>query len=128
MSRSPLRFDRLAALDKTIHAPARLAILSALSACQSASFTYLLALTGLTQGNLHVHLAKLKSRGLIELEKGFAGGYSSTSVRLTSIGRKAIAQHWEQLAALKHVAAHLGDEVTEDTGAITTDPRNRSSR
>jgi DNA-binding transcriptional ArsR family regulator len=128
MSRSPLRFDRLAALDKTIHEPARLAILSALSACQSASFTFLLALTGLTQGNLHVHLAKLKSRGLIEIEKGYAGGYSSTSVQLTALGRKAITQHWDQLAALKHVAAQLGEEVPEETGAISTHSRKRASR
>lgn len=107
MPRSLLSFDRLAALDKTIHEPARLAILTALSACQSASFTYLLSLTGLTQGNLHVHLSKLKARGFVQVEKEYAGSYSSTSVSLTPLGKKAIDLHWRQLADLKHVADRL---------------------
>ena len=111
MSRSLLRFDRLAALDKTIHEPARLAILTALSACQSASFNYLLSLTGLTQGNLHVHLSKLKARGFIEMDKEYTGSYSSTSVKLTTLGKKAIDQHWRQLSDLKHVADRLNPEA-----------------
>ena len=108
MPQKLLSFDRLAALDKTIHEPARLAILSALSACQGASFNYLLSLTGLTQGNLHVHLSKLKAKGFVDIEKGYEGGYSSTFISLTLIGQKAIDNHWQQLANLKHVADQLG--------------------
>jgi len=67
------RFEQLAALDKTIHEPARLAILTALSACRRAQFRYLLAITGLTPGNLSMHLMKLERKALIEIEKGFAG-------------------------------------------------------
>jgi DNA-binding MarR family transcriptional regulator len=100
-------FDELAALDKTIHEPARLAILTALSACRSAQFRYLYALIGLTQGNLSMHLAKLEQEGLIEIEKFFSGKYSSTSVSLTDAGRKAIARHWKQLENLKISAARL---------------------
>ena len=126
MSRSPLPFDRLAALDKTVHEPARLAILSALSACRSALFTYLLALTGLTQGNLHVHLSKLKEHGFVEIDKEYAGGYSSTSVRLTSAGRNAITEHWQQLLDLKHDAEEEGNP--EEDRALTPKIRRRSNQ
>ena len=107
MPRSPQRFDQLAALDKTIHEPARLVLLTALSACRSAQFRYLLAITGLTAGNLSIHLTKLEDKGLIAIEKGFAGKYPSTSVHLTPVGRAAIARHWQQLRDLEDAAKHL---------------------
>lgn len=106
MPPAPLPFSRLLALDKTVHEPARLAILTALSACRSASFTYLLALTALTHGNLHVHLSKLRERGFVETDKEYAGGYSNTDVRLTAAGRRALAEHWEQLSQLKRFSSH----------------------
>jgi DNA-binding MarR family transcriptional regulator len=101
------RFDRLAALDKTIHEPARLAILTALSACRSAQFRYLLAITGLTPGNLSMHLMKLEQKGLIEIEKGFAGNYPTTLIHLSDAGREAIARHWQQLRDLENAAKRL---------------------
>lgn len=110
MPRSRPSFDRLAALDRTIHEPARLAILTVLSACQSAQFRYLQAITGLTQGNLSTHLNKLEERGLIEIEKSFSGKYPSTSVHLTDVGRKAVARHWKQLEDLKDAAGDLPDQ------------------
>ncbi len=107
MSRNSESFDRLAALDKAIHEPARLAILTALSACRSAQFRYLQSLTGLTQGNLSVHLTKLEEKGFIEIEKRFDGKYPSTRVRLTADGRRAISQHWRQLDELRAAAQRL---------------------
>jgi DNA-binding MarR family transcriptional regulator len=107
------RFDQLAALDKTIHEPARLAILTALSACRRAQFRYLLAITRLTPGNLSMHLMKLEQKGLIEIEKGFAGKYPTTLVHLSDAGRKAIARHWLQLRELEEAAKRLDvDPVT----------------
>ena len=103
----PQQFDRLAALDKTIHEPARLAILTALSACRSAEFRYLLAITGLTPGNLSMHLAKLEQKALIEIEKGFAGKYPTTVVHISDAGREAIARHWLQLRELEKAAKRL---------------------
>ena len=107
MRRTPRPFETLPALDRVVHEPARLAILSALSACHSAEFRFLQALTALTQGNLSVHLTKLEEAGLIEKERRFEGSYPSTSVRLTAAGRKAIAHHWKQLEALKEAAERL---------------------
>lgn len=107
MTPTRLRFDQLAALDKTIHEPARLAILTALASCRSAQFRYLLAITGLTPGNLSMHLTKLEQQSLIEIEKGFAGKYPSTQVHLTDTGREAIARHWQQLHDLEKAAKRL---------------------
>jgi DNA-binding MarR family transcriptional regulator len=101
------RFEQLAALDKTIHEPARLAILTALSACRRAQFRYLLAITGLTPGNLSMHLMKLEQKALIEIEKGFAGKYPTTSIHLTDAGRNAITRHWQQLRDLEKAAKRL---------------------
>ena len=90
-------FGQMAGLDKLIHEPARLAIMTALSACQSADFTFLQRLTGLTQGNLSGHLAKLEDAGFIQLDKQFVGKRPNTTVSLTAKGREAIEQHWQQL-------------------------------
>ena len=100
-------FDQLATLDKTIHEPARLAILTALSACRSAQFRYLMAVTGLTPGNLSMHLTKLEQKELIAIEKGFSGKYPATAVHLTDTGRQAIARHWQQLRDLEQAGRKL---------------------
>ena len=107
MPRTRRPFDQLTALDKTVHEPARLAILTALSACRSAQFRYLLAVTGLTPGNLSMHLTKLEQKSLIKIEKGFAGKYPSTAVHLTDAGRDAITRHWQQLRELEAAAKYL---------------------
>ena len=43
-------FDGVALLDRLVHDPARLSLLTALSACRSADFVYLQGLTGLSAG------------------------------------------------------------------------------
>jgi DNA-binding transcriptional ArsR family regulator len=113
MARTPDSFDRLAALDKSVHEPARLAILTALSACRSAQFRFLQSLTGLTQGNLSVHLTKLAEKGFIEIDKTFDGRYPATNVRLTGAGRKAITEHWRQLDGLRAAAEMIEKDRSE---------------
>ena len=56
----PAPFEHIAELDRLIHEPARLAILTALRACRTADFLFLQRLTGLSNGNLSSHLAKLE--------------------------------------------------------------------
>jgi DNA-binding transcriptional ArsR family regulator len=94
-------FEELANLDKLVHEPARLAILTALSACESADFLYLQRLTGLSKGNLSSHLSKLAEAQLVHLSKQFIGKKPNTQVALTAGGRTAIDQHWQQLDALR---------------------------
>jgi DNA-binding transcriptional ArsR family regulator len=98
---TPPPFEELANLDKLVHEPARLAILTALSACQSADFLYLQRLTGLTKGNLSAHLAKLEEARLVQIDKRFVGKMPNTQVSLTTWGTDAIERHWEQLDRLR---------------------------
>ena len=46
-------------LDRLIHEPGRLAILTVLSSVTDADFVFLQRATGLTKGNLSSHLTKL---------------------------------------------------------------------
>jgi DNA-binding MarR family transcriptional regulator len=94
-------FEQLVGADKLVHEPARFAILTALSACESADFRFLQRLTGLQAGNLSQHLAKLEEAGFLTLEKGFLRKYPQTTVRATESGRKAVTEHWKRLDALK---------------------------
>ena len=73
-------FEELSNLDRLVHEPARLAILTALSACRTADFVYLLSLTGLTNGNLSRHLSKLEQAGLIAINKSFRGRVPLTQI------------------------------------------------
>jgi DNA-binding transcriptional ArsR family regulator len=97
-------FEELANLDKLIHEPARLAILTALSACESADFTALRRLTGLSDGNLSVQLSKLEEAGLVNIQKQFVAKKPSTQIKITKKGNMAVQRHWEQLSAIKQNA------------------------
>jgi DNA-binding transcriptional ArsR family regulator len=82
------KIQRLAQIDKVIHEPARLMIVALLSAVAEADFQYLHQSTGLTKGNLSVHLSKLEGAGYIEIEKSFRGKYPLTLCRLTKEGKE----------------------------------------
>lgn len=97
-------FEELAGLDRLVHEPARLAILTALSVCENGDFLFLQRLTGLTTGNLSSHLARLEGAGLVAIEKQFVGKKPHTRVRLTAAGREAIERHWQQLDRLRQDA------------------------
>ena len=94
-------FEELAGLNRLIHEPARLAIMTALSACRSADFLFLEKITGLTRGNLSSHLSKLEEAGLVRIEKQFIGKTPNTNVSLTDKGRATIEYHWTQLERLR---------------------------
>ena len=94
-------FEELAGLDRLIHEPARLAIMTALAACRSADYVFLQRLTGLTTCNLTSHIAKLEEGGLIQIEKRFVDKKPNTQVQITDKGRTAIEQHWKQLEDLR---------------------------
>jgi len=98
-------FEELSNLDRLVHEPARLAILTALSACRTADFVYLLSLTGLTNGNLSRHLSKLEDAGLIAITKSFRGRVPLTQIQLTTEGRDSIKRHWQRLEQLRKAAS-----------------------
>ena len=97
----PTPFEELANLDKLIHEPARLSILTALSVCESADFLSLRRLTGLSDGNLSVQLSKLEEAGLVETQKQFIAKKPNTSVKITKKGSSAVQHHWDQLNAIR---------------------------
>jgi DNA-binding transcriptional ArsR family regulator len=92
------------ALDRLIHEPARLAIMTVLSSVKSADFVFLQRTTGLTKGNLSSHLSKLEEAGLVTIEKRFVLKMPNTNVELTREGKERTARHWEQLDRLKRLS------------------------
>ena len=94
-------FAELAQVDRLVHDPSRLAILSALLGCAEADFQYLLTVTGLSKGNLSSHLSKLEAGGLIRIAKGFAGKTPWTRAGLTEAGRARVEAHWKHLERIR---------------------------
>lgn len=92
-------------LDRLIHEPARLAILTVLSSCRSADFVFLQRATGLTKGNLSSHLSRLEAAELITIEKRFVAKKPNTNVELTTVGTRRVERHWEQLDQLRGAGA-----------------------
>lgn len=106
-------FEELANLDKLIHEPSRLAILTALSVCESADFLSVRRLTGLSDGNLSVHLTRLEEAGLVNIQKQFVAKKPSTQLKITKKGLVAVQRHWEQLNAIKQNADAWEDDSAD---------------
>jgi len=85
--------QELASLDRVIHEPARLMIMTILYAVAEADFLYLQNECGLTQGNLSSHLSKLEEARYVGVEKTFKGKYPLTICSLTVRGRKAFEDY-----------------------------------
>ena len=87
----------LAEVDRLIHEPSRSLILAILAAVESADFLYLQRETGLTKGNLSVHLSKLEKEGYVDIEKTYRGKVPMTLCRMTEKGRLAFNAYLQQL-------------------------------
>lgn len=87
------------AVDRLVHEPARLAIMTNLFVVDSANATYLQQQTGLTWGNLGSHLARLEDAGYAIVSKGFRGRQPETTIALTQRGRAALLEYRERLLA-----------------------------
>ncbi len=83
----------LASIDRIIHEPARLLIMTILRGAGEADFLYLMRETKLTQGNLSSHLSKLEEAGYVEIEKTFKGKVPLTICRPTAKGEQALAEY-----------------------------------
>ncbi len=91
-------------VDRLVHEPGRLAILTVLSSVKDADFVFLQRTTGLTKGNLSSHLSKLEDAGLVTIEKAFVRRKPRTTVALTATGRWRIADHWDRLERLRSLS------------------------
>lgn len=95
--------DGLAAIDKLVHEPARMGILTILSRVRTAEFLFLQSTLGLSKGNLSSHLSKLEAAGLVRATKKFQAKKPVTTLEITPPGRAAIERHWDQLEALRQL-------------------------
>jgi DNA-binding MarR family transcriptional regulator len=87
-------------LDPILHERGRLAIVAALAAAESLTFTDLRDTLGMTDGNLSVHLQKLEEKGHLTIHKQFVGRKPCTTCRLTKAGRKAFTRYLDHLQAI----------------------------
>lgn len=78
----------IANVNRMVHEPARLMILSILSIVKEADFLYLQNETQLSKGNLSSHLSKLEEAGYISIEKTYRGKIPLTLCSLTETGRQ----------------------------------------
>ena len=97
-------------IDPVIHEPARLRIMTALSAVQWADFPSLCRLLGLTRGNLSAHVTRLERGGYLQVRKSIIGRMPHTQYRLTPRGRQALKGYWAAI-----------DEIRESTGSGPAD-------
>ena len=94
--------SRAANLDRLIHEPIRLGIVSALSVNETMTFNALKELLRTTDGNLSVHARKLEEGQYIACTKYFEGRLPKTEYRLTATGRRALETYLDHMEALIH--------------------------
>ena len=89
--------QKIVDIDRVVHEPARLLILSYLYVVESADFLFLLRQTNLTKGNLSSHLIKLEKAGYVNIDKKFMGKIPRTLLSLTKEGRKAFHEYSQRM-------------------------------
>jgi DNA-binding transcriptional ArsR family regulator len=89
--------EGLLTLDRLVHEPARLVILTVLAEAEEVEFRFLERVSGLTKGNLSGHIAKLEEAGYLVVRKFFRGKMPATSLKITRAGRSALEAYREQL-------------------------------
>ena len=92
--------SRAADLDRLIHEPVRLGIVSALAVNEKMTFNELKELLKTTDGNLSVHARKLEEGQYVACEKYFEGRLPKTEYRLTAGGRRAMETYLDHMEAL----------------------------
>jgi len=91
-------------LDRVIHDPARLRILTILSGVESADFNFFVTTLGLTRGNQSAHMDRLEKSGYVQITKSFIGKLPHTEYRITATGRATLRNYWralDQIRAMK---------------------------
>lgn len=84
-------------IDRVIHEPARLLILTYLYVVKAADFIFLMRETGLTKGNLSSHMNKLEEVGYIEVEKEFVDRKPRTLLRISDAGQRALQAYRQNM-------------------------------
>lgn len=93
-------------IDRIIHEPARLIIMSYLYVLDRADFLFLKQQTKLTWGNLSSHITKLENAGYVEVIKKFVDRKPYSLLQLTQAGREAFEKYQSQMR-------HMFDGMTD---------------
>ncbi|WP_371502715.1 transcriptional regulator [Kitasatospora sp. NBC_00374] len=103
-------------LDANLHAPARLRLMTMLTAVSEAEFSTIRDSLDVSDSVLSKHVGALVSLGYVRSHKGVHGGRRTTWISLTAPGRAALSAH---VAALREVIA--GEHADPDR---RTDPQD----
>ena len=87
-------------IDKTVHEPARLLILSILYVIDCVDFVFLIRQTGMTRGNLSTHMKKLEEAGFVLVEKEFVEKKPVTLYSITEDGSEALRTYRDLMQSL----------------------------
>jgi DNA-binding MarR family transcriptional regulator len=92
--------DPASEINRVIHEPARLLIMTCLYVVESADYVFLMNQTRLTWGNLSVQVSRLEEAGYLAVEKGYQGRKPHSVVKLTPAGREAYERYRQQMQQL----------------------------
>jgi DNA-binding MarR family transcriptional regulator len=98
-------------LDPTIHAPARLQLMTLLAAVTEAEFATLRDRLVVSDSVLSKHISALVDAGYVKSRKAVRAGRRTTWVALTASGRKALRTH---IKALRSIIAAVDSVALED--------------
>lgn len=87
-------------LDPHIHTPARLQLVTMLTAVSQAEFVTLRDALGVSDSVLSKHVSALVEVGYLASRKGVHDGRRTTWISLTAAGRKALSAHAQALRSL----------------------------
>lgn len=106
------------ALDRIIHEPARLQIISYLAAGRGeTSFVELTERLGLTAGNLSVQLKRLEDAGYVAIAKSFRDNRPLTTISLTRTGLDALTEYLHELERMiDHLREAMLQQGSEQNG------------
>ncbi len=86
-----------AEVNKLIHAPIRLGIMTILNSVNKVNFIYLRKKLEVTDGNLSSHMEKLEKAGYVSVKKTFIDKKPNTVYSITEKGKKAFRGYLEHL-------------------------------
>jgi DNA-binding MarR family transcriptional regulator len=90
----------MAELDEHVVAPARLTLMTTLTAVSEAEFATLRETLDVSDSVLSKHLGALEEVGYLRRHKGVRRGRRTTWISLTPLGRRALRAHVTALRAL----------------------------
>lgn len=93
--------QQILALDKTVHQPTRLAILTVLQQIKVADYVYLASFPGLSNGYMSTQMAKLHIAGLIDSVRMIRNRKPRSLLWLTPEGRERIRGYWEFMDSIR---------------------------